>query len=223
MEFTHAQARVVEQLRTQRVASWTQLARRLRCSTKTVQRALAKVGYFNSINHNGGFVTLRSVPQFDRHGLWTHDTVHFSRHGNLLDTLKRLVEQAPGGRTMQELEQLVGTRVHNHVSRLVREGKRGRFFLGRQVVYVAADARQQEAQRHVRHQAEAPPVPARDQSDVPPGLDAIRVIRVLVWLLEKPEAGVASVARGLQARGVAVRAEQVRQILDFYGLKKTKR
>jgi len=125
MEFTHAQARVVEQLRTQRVASWTQLARRLRCSTKTVQRALAKVGYFNSINHNGGFVTLRSVPQFDRHGLWTHDTVHFSRHGNLLDTLKRLVEQAPGGRTMQELEQLVGTRVHNHVSRLVREGKLG--------------------------------------------------------------------------------------------------
>jgi len=41
--------------------------------------------------------------------------------------------------------------------------------------------------------------------------------------LEKPEAGVASVARGLQARGVAVGAEQVRQILDFYGLKKTKR
>lgn len=223
MEFSPTQAQVVEQLRSQRIAAWTQLARRLRCSTKTVQRALAKVGYFNSINHNAGFVTLQSVPRFDRHGLWTYNTVHFSKHGNLLQTLQRLVEQASDGSTMQELERLVGTRVHNHVSRLVREGKLDRFFLGRQVVYVAADARQQEAQRQVRRQAEVPPAPARDQTGVPAGLDAVRVIRVLVWLLEKPEASVASVARGLQARGVCVRAEHVRQILDFYGLKKTKR
>ena len=32
---------------------------------------------------------------------------------------------------------------------------------------------------------------------------------------------VASVARGLQARQRPVRAEQIRQLLDFYGLKKT--
>jgi hypothetical protein len=57
--------------------------------------------------------------------------------------------------------------------------------------------------------------------DLPPGLDALRVIQVLVDLLQKPEASVAAIARGLQARRVDVRAQQVRQILDFYGLKET--
>jgi hypothetical protein len=52
-------------------------------------------------------------------------------------------------------------------------------------------------------------------------LDAVTVIRVLVRLLERPNASVASVARTLQARNVAIHADQIRQILDFYGLKKT--
>ena len=56
---------------------------------------------------------------------------------------------------------------------------------------------------------------------LPPGLDAVTVIHVLLRLLETPKASVASVARQLQARKLAVRANQIRQILDFYGLKKT--
>jgi hypothetical protein len=52
-------------------------------------------------------------------------------------------------------------------------------------------------------------------------MDAVTVIHVLVRLLQTPEASVASVARTLQARQLAVRADQIREILDFYGLKKT--
>ena len=60
-------------------------------------------------------------------------------------------------------------------------------------------------------------------ANLPPGLDAVTVIRVLVRLLDAPQASVASVARWLQVRNVAVRADQIRQILHFYGLKKTTR
>lgn len=60
-------------------------------------------------------------------------------------------------------------------------------------------------------------------TDLPPGLDAVTVIHVLVRLLETPGASVASVARGLQARKLAVRADQIRQVLDFCGLKKATR
>ena len=65
--------------------------------------------------------------------------------------------------------------------------------------------------------------PAISQTDLPPGLDALTVIGVLVRLLEAPEASGASVARTLQVRGRTVRAEQVRQIIAFYGLKKSTR
>ena len=223
MDCTTTEDQIVRQLRRQRVAKWTQLAQQADCSTRTVQRALAKVGYFNSINYNATFVTLQDVPQFDRHGLWTYHGVRFSQLGNLPETVRRIVEQAPAGCTVQELEELVGTRVHNHVSRLLREGKLDRFFPGRNVVYLAAGPRRRNAQQQVRREAEPQPIPTVCEKDLPAGLDAVTVIQVLVRLLERPEDSVASLARTLQARQLAVRADQIRQILDFYGLKKTTR
>ncbi len=223
MQLTVTESQIVQQLRSDRVAKWTGLAEQVECSTKTVQRALFKVGYFSSINYNATFVTLKNVPRFDQLGLWTYQTVHFSEHGNLPQTLRRIIELAPAGCTVQELEQLVGTRVHNHVSRLLREGQLDRFFQGRNVVYLAADLRRREAQQQVRQQAESPRASAVPAMGLPAGLDAVTVIHVLLRLLETPGASVASVARTLQARKLAVRADQIRQILDFYGLKKTTR
>ena len=93
-------------------------------------------------------------------------------------------------------------------------------------MYLSCDDRQQAKQWKARQQDIRPPS-VSDSSprtvSVPPGLDAVTVIRVLVRRLEAPEASVASVARWLQAREVAVKAEQIRRILDFYGLKKTTR
>lgn len=220
MELTSTQARIVRQLRRDRVAQWSTLADQLGCSTKTIQRALAQVGYWCSINYNATFVTARDTPRFDERGLWTYQRVCFSAHGNLPQTLYQLVTQSPAGLTVEELEQLVGTRVHNQVSRLIREGKLGRFLAGRTVVYLAAAARRRTAQQQARCPAPPSAVPP---ADVPPGLDAVTVIHVLRRLLETPQASVASLARALQARQLAVRADQIRQILDFYGLKKTTR
>jgi hypothetical protein len=221
MELTATEAQIVRKLKEDRVVKWTTLAEQIGCSTKSVQRALAKVGYFGSINHNGVFATAKDTPRFDQHGLWMYQTVCFSKHGNLPQTLHRLVEQSSAGFTVEELERLVGTRVHNHVSRLIRGGKLARCFQGRKVVYLATDPRRREAQQQTRRQAEPRPAPTVLQADVPPGLDAVTVIHVLRRLLETPDASVASVARALQARKVLVRADQFGLILDFYGIKKT--
>lgn len=118
MDLTTTEAEIVQQLRAERIAQGTALAEQIGCSTKTVQRALAKVGYFCSLNHNATFVTVQDTPRFDHYGLWTYQTVCFSQHGKLPQTLHRLVEQSPAGSTVEELEQRVGTRVHNHVSQL---------------------------------------------------------------------------------------------------------
>ena len=222
MHLTPNESQVIAHLSGRRVAQMAQLAAGLDVSTKTVQRALIKVGYFTSINHNATYVTLKDVPQFDRLGLWSFDEIHFSRHGNLHQTLITLIEQSSAGRTLQELEKYVGTHVHNHVSRLLRQGMVRRFLLGRTAVYVAAQKRQAKHQESRRRL----PLPTTARSPqplhpLPPDLDAITVIRTLVRLLETPDASLASVARSLQSRKVSIRADQIREILDFYGLKKT--
>jgi DNA-binding transcriptional regulator YhcF (GntR family) len=227
MDLTLHELQVITRLRSVRVAELSALAAQFDLSTKTVQRALVKAGYFTSINRNGSFVTLKDVPQFDPLGLWSVDQVHFSKHGNLGETLEKLIEQAPGGSTLQELEQWVGTRAHNHLSHLVRAGKLRRFRLGKRVVYLSAGARQarhQEDRRRTMEQAAQAVAQTSEPSAVlPAGLEAVTVIHVLVKLLQTPKASPASVARSLQARHVSIRADQVRDMVDFYGLKKTTR
>jgi len=223
MELTASEAQVIRTLQRTPVAPSMQLAAQLGLSTKTVQRALAKVGYYTSLNYNSTFVTLRDRPQFDERGLWHYQQICFSRQGDLPQTLVQLVEQAEQGCTLQQLEESVGTRVHNHLSQLLRHGRLGRFRLGRQAVYTAADPRRQQQQQRARQEALAPAGETHPGSPVPPGLDALTVIRVLVRRLQAPAASVASLARSLQAQGVAVRAPQIRAVLDFYQLKKPTR
>ena len=226
MPLTPAGTQIVETLQQRRVERPSRLAEQLKLSAKTVQRALAQVKHFTSINGNGAYVTLKDIPQFDEHGLWSHRKVCFSKHGNLRETLTALVERSPAGCTLQQLEIQVRTRVHNHVSQLIRDGQLTRFSLGRYAVYLSCDDRRQAKQWQARQRDITPPSVSGTSPptvSVPPGLDAVTVIRVLVRRLEAPEVSVASVARWLQAREVAVSAEQIRQILDFYGLKKTTR
>jgi hypothetical protein len=222
---TASEARVVDRLRQRRVERLALLAQDLDLSTKTVQRALAKAGYFTSVNQNAAYVTLKETARFDEHGLWTFGEACFSKHGNLPQTIQTLVEAAPLGYTLQELQELLGARMHNHVSRLIREGKLVRMSLGRYAVYLSSERRRQAEQWAARQQETAAVRAARATDspplDVPPGFEPVTVIRVLVRLLESPEASAASVARWLQRRQLSVTAQQIRQLLDFYGLKKT--
>jgi hypothetical protein len=46
------------------------------------------------------------------------------------------------------------------------------------------------------------------------------VIRLLVQMIATPNASPASLAKKLQAQGVAIRAEQVCRVIEFYALEK---
>jgi hypothetical protein len=111
----------------------------------------------------------------------------------------------------------------------MRDQQLSRCFVGRQMIYAAADDQRRARQAAARQAAHAqatepsPRTAAPDAPAVPPGLAAATVVRVLVHLLKNPQASVAGVARALQARKVGIRAEQVRRILEFYDLKKTTR
>ena len=56
-------------------------------SRATLFRKLEQIGYLSSYSHRGKYYTLRSIPRFNRYGLWTWHKIGFSRFGNLLKTV----------------------------------------------------------------------------------------------------------------------------------------
>jgi len=111
-----------------------QLVGLLQCSMITVRRRLRRWQAYTSINQNGRYYTLPQIPVFDANGLWRHQSVLFSRHGNLKQTILGLIRQSPMGLSAGEIAQLLDlsatssyfTYIHQATG-ISREKHRGRF------------------------------------------------------------------------------------------------
>ena len=220
---TDRERKLVNWLRTRKVATMRQLQHQFQVCHMTVFRALKNIGYHTSYNHNAGYYTLASVPQFDDWGLWTYRSIRFSRAGTLLETLLALVTQAPAGLTVGELEERLQTPVANLLSRLVQQGRLQREVLrGRQVVYLNPAAEHGHRQWEQRQQ-DLRAVAAKTAKGFPVGCSALLVIDVLRQMILTPDEGPEQWARQLQGQGRQVTAGQVRQVQEHYGLEKKRR
>jgi len=225
MPLTRMETQVVELLRRKRIATMQALRVALDASHMTVARALKKHGYYSSVNRNASFYALRETPRFDAQGLWLYRDVCFSRHGTLARTLVALVENAPAGLTVAEIEPQVNTRVGNLLSRLCRHGELSRCFGGRQAIYLAAKAERQEQQRRCREEQRAAhtttPVAANTgRGSLPPQADVVMVLEVLIQIIKTPRSDAAQLAQTLRRRGVRITTAGVQRIFDFYALQK---
>lgn len=111
----------------------------------TVFRKLSTLSYQTSYSHRGGFYTLKSIPRFDAQGLWCCRDAWFSRHGTLLNTAAALVEAAPGGYGVAELEERVHVPVKDALRQLVQSGRLHRQEFKEHYLYLANErGRRQE-------------------------------------------------------------------------------
>lgn len=218
---TDLEQKVINWLRRTKVATMRHLRHQFQISHMTVVRALKKFGYYASYNHNAAYYVLQDVPEFDDWGLWAYRDIYFSRCGNLLETIVSVVEKAPAGLTVHELEERLQTKVANLVSRLVSKGRVHRERLvGHQVVYLAGDpvVRTLQLQQRRLQQEEV-----RATSELPPACSATEVIEVLRAMILTQDDNPDRLSRRLQAHGAHVTAGQVRRVLDHYALEKKRR
>jgi len=219
---TDREQKVVNWLKKRKVATMRQLCHQFAISHMTVNRALKKYGYYTSYNHNASYYVLLDLPAFNEQGLWAHGNVRFSRHGTLKQTIAVLVENAPAGLTVDELEECLDVKAANLASRLVHDGIVQREILpGRQAVYLASDAkvssRQYQKRRELIQQQE------RGSAELPEECSPTEVIEILRQMIIANDVSADKVARQLKNRGAHVTAGKVRRVIEHYSLKKKRR
>lgn len=218
---TDREQKVVDWLRKRKVATMRHLRHQFNLSHMTVVRALKKHGYYTSYNHNASYYVLHDLPTFNEWGLWAYRNARFSRHGTLTRTISALVESAPAGLTVGELEERLDVKVANLASRLVRDGILQREVLrGRKVVYLAGAAkvasRQYEKRRELLQQQ-------RGSAELPEECSPTDVIEVLRQMIIARDVNADQLARQLRNRGVHITASKVRRVIKYYALEKKRR
>ena len=138
---------LVQALRSSRIATMPELKKALGTSVDvTVFRKLKQLAYRTSYSHRGSYYTLDETARFDRHGLWSFQSVWFSRHGTLLDTAEAFVEDSQGGYFVEELDSLLHVRTKEPLLRLVQQERITRQPVDGLFLYCSCDPHRRERQ-----------------------------------------------------------------------------
>src|SRR5216683_6897808 len=144
-------SRLRQFLRRNRIATLPQLKQLLGTEADiTVFRKLKELSYRTSYSHRGSFYTLDEIAAFDERGLWSFDSVWFSRHGTLLATAEVCVTQAPAGYFASELENILHVPVKEPLLRLVEQDRISRQTVSGLYLYCASNLRTRQQQLRAR-------------------------------------------------------------------------
>jgi hypothetical protein len=188
-------------------------------SRTTIFYALKEVGYLTSYSHTGRYYTLHHIPKFNEQGMWFVGDIRFSKHGTLRATIVALVHEAPAGQTHEELEQVLGLRVHDTLHSLVEDRLLSRERIYAVHVYLDPDPQRAKSQCEERQRRSSTFTPPPGLL-APPPWDSHGVIAVLVAVIQSPKDSARAIAAHLRAGGLAVTDEQVEAVFTQYSLGK---
>src|SRR5437773_5866305 len=148
------------------IAELPQLKRVLGTSVDlTVFRKLQHLGYLTSYSHRGRFYTLQEIARFDARGLWSHESVWFSRYGSLVDTVEAFVQASPNGYYAPELTDVLHVEVQEPLRHLVRQQHRlSRSAIGGRFLYTSMDSALRRRQTLARRSAQQLPVAVHSEA-----------------------------------------------------------
>jgi hypothetical protein len=150
-----------QHLRRRKIADLPELKRILGTDTDlTVFRKLKQLEYLASYTHRGRFYTLAEIARFGDHGLWSHESVWFSRHGTLLDTAEAFVNRSINGYYAQELADDLHAEVQESLRHLVQQHRLSRIEVDGQFLYTSAGSVESRKQLLARRSAHAFPLAA---------------------------------------------------------------
>lgn len=188
---------ITELLRQKSIATMPELMAALGTPVKrTVFRKLAELSYRASYSHRGRFYTLDEIAQFDAMGLWSFDSVRFSAHGNLVETVATLVDASRAGHLVAELDDVLHVSTKDCLRHLTETGRLAREVVRGRQLACSADAGKRCAQVAARQGLAAAAAPA-----VPPAGDDVQATLILfLGLLDEKQrrlfAGLESIRLG---------------------------
>jgi len=202
---------LLKAFRRHKVLTKDELLQATQCSSMTAWRLLRRHGYYTSYNCNARYYTLVGIPEFDANGLWTCRKICFSKWGSLTKTIIALVESSEAGMTPDQLQQLLQVKnVRPALGRLVQQGRLSREKVSGRFVYFPV--KDDSGSRDRRRQMEAPAV-------LPP---LEHVIALLVEMIQRPQNTPRQWTNRLARQQIRLSTEDVRVILDHYGIDRKK-
>lgn len=206
---------IIAYIRKRKALSFDELKTRFQCSYMTILRRKRDIGYITSYNKSNSGMTLKEIPNYNEFGIWYCRTFLFSKWGNMKMTIKRIIDNSPQGLHPVDLQDIMKTRVNNHLSTCVKENlvMRDHDF-GHPIYFSSNDKirRTQYEQREVllrkKHPIERPP------------LSKENIIKVLLAIIKHHVTTVEKIMAVLETEDMHFSEQSIKWLLKKYQIEK---
>ena len=123
--------------------------------TMTIMRKLNDLSYLSSYSHRGKYYTLGTVPKFSDQGLWSYNSVYFSKYDTLRNTCHQLLNSSQSGYTTQDMDQMLNVSSRLPLLNLYKEEKIFRAKFGGEFVYFSGNKQLKKQQIIIRESQHA--------------------------------------------------------------------
>jgi hypothetical protein len=182
----------------------------LNVSVRTIQRITNPLDIIGSYDHNGRYFSLGRLAEFNSYGIWEYHQVHFSRFGNLKNTLVGIIDHSPQGMEATRIREVLGVDTRSFLSQYKSVSQVKREKLGGHYVYFSSDQDKFSAQRLRRMQT----------IEAHPPLKGTEAIDVLVAALKHPGFTAGELSEYLHQSGTKVKPRTIQDFFRFHGLEK---
>lgn len=199
-------------LKKQIIMTLLELSLLINASTRTVQRKLKQLDTIRSYDHNGRFFALKEVAQFNPYGIWKHKEIHFSKYGNLKDTLIQVIKNSDAGINADEIRNILGLETrsflfhYKDIEQVKREKVDGCY------VYFSSDSIRYNFQLTNRKKliGEQLSYHMKDTTG----------IMILVETIKHPDFSAKRLSRHLRKQGIKIKPEAIIDFYKFHGIEK---
>ncbi len=190
-----------------------ELNHRLNYSLISIRRFLKVIGYYSSFTHNSKWYTLRSIPSFDKNGIWFYQDIGFCKHGNLNQTIGHFIDKSFQGLTAKDLFNILTVPCHPVLNQMYKKKKIDRFNTPKGFVYLTVSESKKQLQLK-RLQVLTPPQKIES-------LNPQTAVYVLVEFIKNPKASFFELSVAVKKKGVNASQQEIVQLFEDYDLKKS--
>ncbi|MGH7239120.1 MAG: hypothetical protein ACREHG_03530 [Candidatus Saccharimonadales bacterium] len=143
--------RIKELISTKKIVTLDEIKLHLQTDvTMTIMRKLHELSYLSSYSHRGKYYTLTTIPRFSELGLWSYQSVHFSKYDTLVNTCLQIISNSVAGYSVKELDEILEVSVRLSTLNLFKAGELFRAPFGEQLVYFSTNNRLRKQQIAIR-------------------------------------------------------------------------
>jgi hypothetical protein len=194
------------------VVTLPELSRLLNVSIRTIQRITRKWNTIRSYDHNGRYFSLERLAEFNSYGIWEYSNIHFSKFGNLKNTLIAVINNSTQGMDASQIRDVLGVDTRSFLYQYKDVSSLKREKLGGSYVYFSSEPVKFTGQLSRRKQSM--------EAISPPPLKGIVAINVLVAAIKHPGFTTEGLSKHLHKLGIRVKPEAIQDFFKFYGIEK---